>query len=160
MTRMLLVDAKNGERYLFSSLLSCTGVLAIRLSDRLFLVALVGLGGAGQYAVAAQVSSVCLVLLSAFNRAWTPYLFPRLNAPTEEMRIAKALARAGLCSRPWTARAQYRWAPDLRFSEYVCEENNRNKPDASGDQMVVPRPTVSGLYSGAYSCSTRARWKI
>lgn len=34
MTRMLLVDAKNGERYIFSSLLSCTGVLAIRLSDR------------------------------------------------------------------------------------------------------------------------------
>jgi len=33
MTRMLLVDAKNGERYLFSSLLRCTGVLAIRLSD-------------------------------------------------------------------------------------------------------------------------------
>jgi len=35
-------------------------------------------------------------------------------------------------SRPWTARAQYKWAPTLRFSEYVCEENNRNKPDASG----------------------------
>jgi hypothetical protein len=35
-------------------------------------------------------------------------------------------------SRPWTARAQYRWAPDIRFSEYVCEENNRNRPDASG----------------------------
>lgn len=35
-------------------------------------------------------------------------------------------------TRPWTARAQYRWTPDLRFSEYVCEENNRNKPDASG----------------------------
>ncbi len=35
-------------------------------------------------------------------------------------------------SRPWTARAQYRWAPDIRFGEYICEENNRNKPDASG----------------------------
>lgn len=35
-------------------------------------------------------------------------------------------------SRPWTARAQYRWAPDARLNEYVCEENNRNKPDASG----------------------------
>jgi hypothetical protein len=35
-------------------------------------------------------------------------------------------------AHPWTARAQYRWAPKLRFSEYVCEENNRNKPDASG----------------------------
>jgi len=35
-------------------------------------------------------------------------------------------------SQPWTARAQFRWAPDFRLSEYVCEENNRNKPDASG----------------------------
>jgi hypothetical protein len=34
--------------------------------------------------------------------------------------------------RPWTARAQYKWAPNLRFNEYICEENNRNKPDASG----------------------------
>ena len=35
-------------------------------------------------------------------------------------------------THPWTARAQFRWAPDFRLSEYVCEENNRNKPDASG----------------------------
>ena len=35
-------------------------------------------------------------------------------------------------SRPWTARAEYKWTPNRRFNEYVCEENNRNKPDASG----------------------------
>jgi hypothetical protein len=35
-------------------------------------------------------------------------------------------------SRPWTARAQFRWTPDFRMGEYICEENNRNKPDASG----------------------------
>lgn len=35
-------------------------------------------------------------------------------------------------SRPWTARARYQWAPDTRLAEYVCEENNRNLPDASG----------------------------
>jgi hypothetical protein len=34
--------------------------------------------------------------------------------------------------RPWTARAVYKWDPTRRFNEYVCEENNRNKPDASG----------------------------
>src|SRR5690606_34965383 len=32
-----------------------------------------------------------------------------------------------------------------------------SRPEASGDQMVVPRPRV--LKSGAYSFSTRARWK-
>jgi len=35
-------------------------------------------------------------------------------------------------SRPWSGHAQFRWAPDLRLAEYICEENNRNKPDASG----------------------------
>lgn len=35
-------------------------------------------------------------------------------------------------SRPWTARAQFRWAPEARLAEYVCEENNRNKSDAAG----------------------------
>jgi hypothetical protein len=35
-------------------------------------------------------------------------------------------------AHPWVARAEYKWAPDVRFNEYVCEENNRNKPDASG----------------------------
>jgi len=63
------------------------GNQAIRLADRLFLVALVGLGGAGQYAVAAQVTAVVMVLLSAFNRAWAPYLFPRLrNADPRSQR--------------------------------------------------------------------------
>lgn len=60
------------------------GNQAIRLADRLFLVALVGLSGAGQYAVAAQVTAVVMVLLSAFNRAWAPYLFPRLRDATPE----------------------------------------------------------------------------
>lgn len=60
------------------------GNQVIRLSDRLFLVAIVGLGGAGQYAVAAQVTAVLMVLLSAFNRAWAPYLFPRLRDPSPD----------------------------------------------------------------------------
>ena len=35
-------------------------------------------------------------------------------------------------SRPWSGHAQFKWAPEMRLSEYICEENNRNKPDASG----------------------------
>jgi len=50
----------------------------------------------------------------------------------DQLEITYTLDDPRTYSRPWTARAQYRWAPDLRFSEYVCEENNRNKPDASG----------------------------
>jgi hypothetical protein len=35
-------------------------------------------------------------------------------------------------SHPWSARARFEWAPNDRLNEYICEENNRNKPDASG----------------------------
>jgi hypothetical protein len=35
-------------------------------------------------------------------------------------------------THPWTARAQFTWAPDARLAEYVCEENNRNKSDSAG----------------------------
>jgi hypothetical protein len=31
--------------------------------------------------------------------------------------------------QPWYARITYAWRPDLRISEYVCEENNRNMPE-------------------------------
>jgi hypothetical protein len=31
-------------------------------------------------------------------------------------------------TKPWTARRTYLWRPDIRFQEYVCEENNRNAP--------------------------------
>jgi O-antigen/teichoic acid export membrane protein len=52
---------------------------AVRVADRLFLVAMVGLAGAGQYAVASQIASVMLTVLAAFNKAWAPYLFSQLR---------------------------------------------------------------------------------
>jgi hypothetical protein len=33
---------------------------------------------------------------------------------------------------PWQARRTYIWRPDIRLSEYICEENNRNEPNAQG----------------------------
>jgi O-antigen/teichoic acid export membrane protein len=68
---------------------------SIRLMDRLIIVAMAGLASAGQYAVAAQVTSVMLVLLAAFNRAWSPYLFARLaqeNTPTRIDIVRKSYA--------------------------------------------------------------------
>jgi hypothetical protein len=35
-------------------------------------------------------------------------------------------------SHPWSSRARFQWSADARLNEYICEENNRNKPDASG----------------------------
>ena len=31
-------------------------------------------------------------------------------------------------TEPWFTRINFSWRPDLRLSEYVCEENNRNRP--------------------------------
>ncbi len=31
-------------------------------------------------------------------------------------------------TKPWTFRDTYAWRPDLRLTEYSCEENNRNAP--------------------------------
>lgn len=38
----------------------------------------------------------------------------------------------GAFSKPWTAKRVWEWRPDVRFFEYVCEENNRNAPDENG----------------------------
>ena len=35
-------------------------------------------------------------------------------------------------TKPWTAVRNFNFQPDLRFLEYICEENNRNAPDANG----------------------------
>lgn len=34
---------------------------------------------------------------------------------------------------PWVARRTFVWRPDVRLIEYVCEENNRNAPNAKGE---------------------------
>jgi hypothetical protein len=35
-------------------------------------------------------------------------------------------------TKPWTARVSYDFRPDIRFIEYICEENNRNPVGADG----------------------------
>jgi hypothetical protein len=40
-------------------------------------------------------------------------------------------------ARPWKFRDVYAWRPDLRLTEYSCEENNRNAPGA--DNTTVAR---------------------
>jgi hypothetical protein len=31
-------------------------------------------------------------------------------------------------TKPWTTQRLYKWRPDVKIMEYVCEENNRNAP--------------------------------
>lgn len=64
---------------------------AIRVSDRLFIGGMLGMASVGQYAVANQISSVMLILVAAFNRAWAPYLFSQLSASAlDKTKIVRA----------------------------------------------------------------------
>ena len=40
-------------------------------------------------------------------------------------------------TKRWTARLLYDWRPDIRFIEYICEENNRNPVSADGTVGVA-----------------------
>ena len=40
-------------------------------------------------------------------------------------------------TKTWTARLLYDWRPDIRFIEYICEENNRNPVSADGTVGVA-----------------------
>jgi hypothetical protein len=43
-------------------------------------------------------------------------------------------------TKTWTARLLYDWRPDIRFIEYICEENNRNPVSADGTVGVAIKP--------------------
>ena len=38
----------------------------------------------------------------------------------------------GAYTEPWTAERIFVWRPEIRFFEYICEENNRNQPGEDG----------------------------
>lgn len=52
---------------------------ALRLGDRLLIITILGQVAVGIYAVAVQWSSIILTVLTAFNRAWVPFLFSALS---------------------------------------------------------------------------------
>lgn len=43
------------------------------------------------------------------------------------LEIMITMEDPGAFSEPFTALRTWRWSPDIRFLEYVCEENNRNR---------------------------------
>lgn len=57
---------------------------ALRQGDRILIVILIGQAAMGKYAVALQWSSIMLTILTAFGRAWSPFLFSSLSSQTEE----------------------------------------------------------------------------
>jgi hypothetical protein len=120
---------------------------AIRMADRLFVLHFAGIAAAGEFVVGWQVASVMLLLLSAFNQAWAPYLFKCLSRVDEARKRALvrlsyliAVAFVGLylavnAVAPWV------------FSTMIA-------PQFHGAQRFVPFITLGYLFLGLYMLFT------
>jgi O-antigen/teichoic acid export membrane protein len=60
---------------------------SMRLADRLIIAVVVGQTALGAYGVATQIATVMLVMLTALNRAWTPFVFSSLKEDSHQARI-------------------------------------------------------------------------
>ena len=60
---------------------------SMRLADRLIIAIVVGQTALGTYGVATQIATVMLVMLTALNRAWTPFVFASLKEDTHQARV-------------------------------------------------------------------------
>jgi hypothetical protein len=60
------------------------------------------------------------------------HVVERIRRVGETLEILFTIEDPKAFTRPWTAQRVWRWRPDVRFLEYICEENNRNAPDESG----------------------------
>lgn len=59
---------------------SISGFLALQMIDKLMLVNLMGLDSVGFYFVGAQVGMIVGITQDAFNKAWVPWFYERLNS--------------------------------------------------------------------------------
>jgi hypothetical protein len=60
------------------------------------------------------------------------HVVERIRKVNDTLEILFTIEDPKAFTKPWTARRVWQWRPDIRLLEYVCEENNRNAPDANG----------------------------
>jgi hypothetical protein len=60
------------------------------------------------------------------------HVVQRIRKVGDALEILFTIDDPGAFTKPWTAKRIWQWRPDVRFSEYVCEENNRNAPGPDG----------------------------
>jgi hypothetical protein len=60
------------------------------------------------------------------------HLIQRIKKVNDTLEVEFTIDDPGAFTKPWTAKRVWGWRPDVRFAEYVCEENNRNVPGADG----------------------------
>ena len=60
------------------------------------------------------------------------HVVERIRKVNDTLEIVFTIEDPKAFTRPWSAKRVWNWRPDVRFIEYVCEENNRNQPDQNG----------------------------
>ena len=60
------------------------------------------------------------------------HVVERIRKVADTLEIVFTMDDPKAFTKPWTAKRVWHWRPDVRFLEYVCEENNRNAPDENG----------------------------
>ncbi|UFT98891.1 oligosaccharide flippase family protein [Radiobacillus kanasensis] len=67
------------------------GMALMNMSDRIFIKNMVGLEAVGIYTVGYQISMILMIIITAFNKAWVPWLFDKLKLDQirEKAKIVK-----------------------------------------------------------------------
>ncbi len=60
------------------------------------------------------------------------HVVERIRKVNDTLEVLFTIEDPKAFTKPWTARRVWHWRPDIRLLEYICEENNRNAPDANG----------------------------
>jgi hypothetical protein len=60
------------------------------------------------------------------------HVVERIRKVSDALEVLFTIEDPKAFTKPWTAKRVWKWRPDVRFLEYVCEENNRNAPDENG----------------------------
>jgi hypothetical protein len=60
------------------------------------------------------------------------HVVERIRRVDDTLEIVFTIEDPKAFTKTWTSKRVWRWRPDVRFLEYICEENNRNAPDESG----------------------------
>jgi O-antigen/teichoic acid export membrane protein len=94
------IDRKMLKKIIYISLplmLHSLGISIITLSDRLFIDRMVSTSAVGIYTVGYQFGMIILLVVTAFNRTWSPWMYELLAEDTEENKktIVKATYLVG-----------------------------------------------------------------
>tara|TARA_B110000483_G_scaffold237717_1_gene313016 strand:- start:15127 stop:16389 length:1263 start_codon:yes stop_codon:yes gene_type:complete len=114
-------------------------------ADRIIIMSTIGIGATGIYSIAYEICSVISVLVIAFQRAWSPYMFETLsNDPTihEKKKIVKFtyLYFIGI----FLISVIFSWVAELFLPYFLGEKFNESS-------QFVPFFAISFAFSGMYT---------